>query len=680
MHKGGSPNAYWNFLPLNALPQDQGLAALLGATSGPNKVLLNAQLAAWEQTPFEPDVIAQFRPVAYQKTVVMKYLDHLIAWGDYCFAQNNRESIYEAIQYYILADQILGPKPVVIPSPGVVLDQTYYELVREPGGINGLGNANVQLENAFPFVTSATVSKTGKPTGTGVLPRTPYFCTPANPTLMGYYDTVADRLYKIRHCMNIQGQVEQLSLFAAPINPGLLVAAEAAGVDLSSVLSDISAAVPHYRFTTMIAKALELCEAVRSLGGALLSAMEKYDGEGLSLLRARQEVAVQQAVLTIKQLQVQEATDQLAGLQATQAVIQARQTYYQGLFQGGLSSGENAQLSALTLAELFKVGGQVSEALAGGLAGFPQIAVGINGAFGSPSVIITYGGQQMSKAASSAARVLGALADMSSYIATMAGLSAGWARRSAEWNFQAQTATLELAEVQQQINAATVRSQIATQDVTNQNLLIANATAVQSALKSKFTNQQLYAWMVSQVSAVFFQCYQMAYDLAKRAEACYRFELGIAQSNYVKFGYWDSLKQGLLSGERLFQDLKRLENAYLDQNQREYEISKSISLLLLDPTAFVALRLTGQCIITFPEAYFDMDYPGHYRRRIKNLSLTIPCVVGPYTSVNCTLTLVQSKIRLTNALPYAETPIGSDPRFFLQFLRHRIDRDEHGAK
>ncbi|MGH9960056.1 MAG: hypothetical protein ACREBC_23525 [Pyrinomonadaceae bacterium] len=40
-----------------------------------------------------------------------------------------------------------------------------------------------------------------------------------------------------------------------------------------------------------------------------------------------------------------------------------------------------------------------------------------------------------------------------------------------------------------------------------------------------------------------------------------------------------------------------------------------------------------------------MDGPGHYFRRIKSLAVSIPCVVGPYTSVNCTLTLLKSAIR-----------------------------------
>src|SRR5918998_796168 len=76
-----------------------------------------------------------------------------------------------------------------------------------------------------------------------------YFCVPTNDKLLSYWDTVADRLFKVRHCMNIEGVVRQLPLFESPIDPGLLVKAAAAGVDLSSVLADVSAATPYYRFT-----------------------------------------------------------------------------------------------------------------------------------------------------------------------------------------------------------------------------------------------------------------------------------------------------------------------------------------------------------------------------------------------------------------------------------------------
>jgi hypothetical protein len=42
---------------------------------------------------------------------------------------------------------------------------------------------------------------------------------------------------------------------------------------------------------------------------------------------------------------------------------------------------------------------------------------------------------------------------------------------------------------------------------------------------------------------------------------------------------------------------------------------------------------------------FDIFYPGQYRRRIRAVRLTIPCVTGPFTNVGATLTLTASSIR-----------------------------------
>src|SRR3981189_1372282 len=64
---------------------------LAGDTSMPDfsadlKKELEGQVLEWRNNPFEPHRIANYRTVAYQKTVVMmKYLDNLIAWGDYLF-------------------------------------------------------------------------------------------------------------------------------------------------------------------------------------------------------------------------------------------------------------------------------------------------------------------------------------------------------------------------------------------------------------------------------------------------------------------------------------------------------------------------------------------------------------------------------------------------------------------
>jgi hypothetical protein len=667
------PNGYWNYLPFNKLHKDGGLDALLQSLNGKDNTLADTQWNAWVNDPFDPDAVASLRLVAYQKAVVMMYLDNLIAWGDSLFSQNTREAINESIQIYILGYYVYGTIQQNIPQPGTVLDLTYNELANYPGkdAVNQLGNREVQLENAFPFMFTGSVSKKGPTSGSIKPPSTPYFCTPADTKLQGYYNTIMDRLYKVRHCMNIQGQVEQLPLFGAPINPAFLVAAEQAGVDLSSVLNDINAGVPYYRFKYMMAKTLELCTELCTLGALNLSAREKYDAEGMARLRAGQELAVERAILDIKNNQIQQANDDIAALQATLAVATARQAYYQNLVKGGLSNYETQQVTALGLSEEFKLVSQSSSIGAAGLAVVPQIAVGVNGAFGSPSAIVTFGGEQMSGAANAIGSAFNILADLSGFVSSMSGLMGGWDRRGTEWAFQLQTATLDINRINQEIASKQTLLQIETDDYNNQNLLITNAAAVQNLLQSKFTNQQLYAWMVDQSATTYFQCYQAVYGMAKALEASFRFELGLQSSTYINFGYWDSSKNGLLAGEKLYLDLKRLENAYITQNQRHYEITKTISLVLLDPGALISLKLTGQCLITLPEALFDMDYPGHYLRRIKTIGLTIPCVTGPYTSVNCTLTLLQSKIRMTAAGAtrdaYPEQPIASDPRFSYDF-------------
>jgi hypothetical protein len=96
-----------------------------------------------------------------------------------------------------------------------------------------------------------------------------------------------------------------------------------------------------------------------------------------------------------------------------------------------------------------------------------------------------------------------------------------------------------------------------------------------------------------------------------------------------------------------------MEATYLDQNKREYELVKHISLRQLDPIALLTLKATASCEITLPEWLFDLDNPGHYMRRIKNVSISIPAVTGSYASINCTLSLQKSTVR--------RSPIPNDP-------------------
>jgi Tc toxin complex TcA C-terminal TcB-binding domain len=140
------------------------------------------------------------------------------------------------------------------------------------------------------------------------------------------------------------------------------------------------------------------------------------------------------------------------------------------------------------------------------------------------------------------------------------------------------------------------------------------------------------------------------YDLALHAtcQAQYKFNLerGHTARRFLRECSWDNLHDGLMAGERLSAALREMEKAYLDENVREYELTKNFSLRLHFPMEFLRLKATGRCEINIPEWMFDLDYPDHYMRRIKSVALTIPCVTGPYTGVHCRLTLLSSMTRV----------------------------------
>src|SRR5262249_30416893 len=78
----------------------------------------SAALDAYRQDPFNPHAIARLRPGSHKKAVVMRYIDNLIDWGDALFAEFTRESLNEATMLYILAADILGPRPADVGDCG----------------------------------------------------------------------------------------------------------------------------------------------------------------------------------------------------------------------------------------------------------------------------------------------------------------------------------------------------------------------------------------------------------------------------------------------------------------------------------------------------------------------------------------------------------------------------------
>ena len=678
------PRRYWNVLPFyrnDLAPRDQISDLLyllsereLDAESSRRKAELEAQIDAWRSDPFNPHRIARMRLTAYQKMVLMKYIDNLIAWGDQLFQRDTMESINEAAQLYIMAYQLLGPRPKFVPPSSKPRTQVFADLRTE---LDRFSNALVSAENGIAGrrCLAPTATGWGRTAGTATLGTTLYFCIPPNDKLLGYWDMVEDRLFKIRHCMNIEGIVRQLPLFEPPIDPALLVRARAAGLDLSRVLNEINAALPHYRFNVMFQKALELCGEVRAVGAALLSALEKHDAEALTLLRSTHEIRLLEAAREVRKRQADETMEAIEGLLKSKEVVELRRDFYRDIMR--LTPEEIVHLALQGAALGFQVSEIVAMLAVPPAYQVPSVTVGAAGWAASPVNTYTFAGNT-GDTAEAAAKYLGILASVSSAGSSLAASIGSYNRRWDEWKHQERLANKEIEHIDKQIAAARIRQEIATKELQNHELQVENARAVDEFMRSKFTNRELYDWMVAQTSALYFQAYQLAYDLAKRAERAYQFERGITSSSFVQFGHWDSLRKGLLAGERLSLDLKRLEVAYMDQNRREYEITKHVSLVLHDPINLIALKKTGSCEIDLPEALFDMDYPGHYMRRLKAVSVTIPAVVGPYTSINGTLTLLRSSIRKNagRASSYAEQQ--DDDRFLYNFAPIQSIATSHG--
>jgi len=629
----GGAERFWQFRPFHDLASKppETLADLLRDAKD-----LQEQVLIWQQNPFKPHVIARHRISAYMKAVVMKYIDNLLAWGDMLFRRETIEAINEATQLYVLAAQILGRRPERIPPRAEPTVQTFNALRAGKDSLDAFSNAMVQIED-FVFPSARPGSTTSQTL------EMPYFCLPSNDQLVEYWDRVADRLFKVRHCMNIEGIVRELPLFEPPIPPGLLVRAAAAGVDLSSVLNEINAVPPHYRFNVMVQKALELTADVKALGASLLTAIEKRDAETLALLRSGHEMQLLQAVRQTKEQQSKEASESLNSLYKSRETVNARLEYYRDI--KFMTEWETANVALMGGALAAQIVASIAEGLAAPASAASEETIGAAGIYGTPVATITYGGQQAGDAAASVARVSRDLSTIANTGAAMGATLGAYWRRWDEWKLQEKLAQLEIKQLDKQIAAAEIRVVIAEQELTNHDLQIENAQQADRLMHDKYSNQELYDWMVRQLSSVYFQSYQLAYDVAKRAEGAYRHELGLSDSRFVQFGYWDNLKKGLLAGEKLHYDLRRMELGYLDQNRRDLELTKHVSLRQLNPLALLTLKATGTCQVMVPEWLYDLECAGHYMRRIKNVALSIPSVVGPYTSVNCTLSLLKSSLR-----------------------------------
>ena len=465
---------------------------------------------------------------------------------------------------------------------------------------------------------------------------------PLNPRLLDLYSLVEDRLGLIHHCFDARrlhnGELGRDMCYWGdnPWREGWRTTFDPCVDD-----DDWCHRPSPYRFLFQIPKAIELAGRVRELGAALLSAYEKGDAEYLASIRAGQERELLALGLSIRQDQWRDADWQVQALQQTKDVNQTNLIYYTNLYQVGLINDENQNLDLATNAIQIRTGANITDAIGEVFHILPDANVGALSTF-----VELPTGTKLAALFELISKIMRTVADIQSETAAIDLTQANWERRSVEWFHQMTVLPIEIQQIELQILGAQRRRDQALQELNNQQRQIENATEVLDFLRDKFTATDLYLWLQKETAALYRQMYELAHRAAREAQRAYNFERGHTTRRFLPEDGWDNLHEGLMAGERLEFALRRMEKAYLDENIREYELTKHFSLRLHFPMEFLRLKITGRCDIELPEWMFDLDYPGQYMRRIRNVSLTIPCVTGPYTGVHFRATLLSSMTRI----------------------------------
>ncbi|WP_253299828.1 Tc toxin subunit A-related protein [Wolbachia endosymbiont of Chironomus riparius] len=270
------------------------------------------------------------------------------------------------------------------------------------------------------------------------------------------------------------------------------------------------------------------------------------------------------------------------------------------------------------------------------------------------------GGFQPGSAADTIARGLEIAASVTKDISQDLSISASYERRAQDWDLQKIMATHDVEQISYQIEANKINQANALQDLKAHKESIKQIREKEQFFRSKFTNQELYSWMKGELKNLYIRVYRLALEIAKQAEMTYQYEFD-NDKIFIHPGYWNSLKEGLLSGQKLKFDLEQLDKEYHDNNERRLEITKVISLKSLEPIALYELKTQGRCKFFLTEKLFDLDFPGHYARKIKDIKITIPAVVGPYENIHASLQQTSNHVVLKsegaiNAIKYLVNP------------------------
>lgn len=599
----------------------------------------------------DPDAMARACPVIYRQTIFMAYVRCILAEADNYYRRLTRDSLVAAKLLYERAHALLGPRPEAAPMSHWV-PKTVTEILA-PSTSRGPSKLELFAQNIEVDVASLPERVVGTPQLAGL--ELDEFRPPVNEVLQSLWLHIEQCLDNMANNLTIDGKPMYLALFAPPTNALDLLRAQAGGSSGASRSAGGWLSVPPYRFRQMLASTQNAVQTLMRFGQQVLQFKEQQDRGQLEEL-----VQSHQMELSAMATQIQEATiDQLKvakeGLEKSKAVVQAREVYYRELQNDGLIGTE---VSADVLGGVGRVLGAAAmiPQAASGFASILNRVGGMLGAVGPfPVIAPTTQTGDFGAPLASGASVLATAGTGAYALSEALRIAAFHTRRQQEWQFQEKQASAEITVLDTQIKAQDHAIRAAEASLRQAKKSVEQATAVYAFHKTRTTNVELYRWLASQASSIYYQLHDAVTGLALSTQAAYQYETGQYDTSFIRTNMWMENYNGLMAAEFMTLDLARMESAYLHRNERRLEITRHFSLRqLFDArnaendaeenweTTLKNFGDKGVLDFEFRQRDFDSDHPGHYLRQLTTVDVTFPAVLGAYEDTKAMLTQLSS--------------------------------------
>lgn len=625
---------------------------------------------SWNADPLDsvdPDAVAQNDPMHYKVSTLMKLLELLISRGDKAYRMLERDTLNEAKMWYMQALGLLGDKPVSIlsngwenPSLSNAADKTQTKQFHDE-------ISRIRSGGLLPDVRTAN-------TLTGL------FRPQQNEKLLGYWQTLEMRLFNLRNNLSIDGQPLSLPIFAAPADPAALLSAAAAASGGSKSLP--SADIPAMRFPQALESARSLTGQLMQFGSTLQGLIERRDAGAMSELLQNQAGELILSSLRMQEQALTELDAEKKTLEQGRAGAQSRVDSYRVLYDENVSAEEKRTM------DLYLSSSVLSSSIEA-LDMASAVADMVPNVFGMATGGSRWGGIP---------KAIGAgisLAVSATHItADNISQSEAWRRRRQEWEIQKNNAESEVKQIDAQLEALAVRRTATEMQYKHLELQQVQTQTQLELMQRQFSNKALYSWLNGRLASIYYRFYDLTAASCMMAEKAYAWHTNDT-TRYIKSGAWQSNNAGLMAGESLLLNLAEMEQAWLKWNSRSLEVTRTVSLaevyrtdnIILaekiadllkgsgsgDTPASTGLSMTEDkqlhAAFNLKALNIAQDYPFKEKktRRIKQISVTLPALIGPYQDMRAIFSYGGSSLPAGCRAIALSHGINDDGQFLLDF-------------